>query len=74
MSRAMFVNLTEAQVTASCKAADVGISAIESIPQGGVRLVCMSNDGAATMTRKLKTSLISDTAKRAPFRPLHSRS
>jgi hypothetical protein len=73
MSRALFLKLTEAEVIAKCDSAKVGISALEKLPAGGVRLVCMSSDGAATMTRKLKSSLIADTAKRAPFRPLHSR-
>lgn len=73
MSRALFLQLTEAEVIARCQAADVGISALERLPAGGVRLVCMSNDGAALMTRKLKSSLIADTAKRSPFRPLHAR-
>jgi len=73
MSRALFVSLTEDQVIARCKAEDVGISALERLPAGGTRLVCMSSDGAALMTRKLKTSLIANTAKRAPFRPLHER-
>ena len=73
MSRALFLSLTEAQVIARCQAESVGISALETLPGGGVRLVCMSNEGAGTMTRALKSSLISDTQKRAPFRPLHAR-
>ena len=73
MSRALFLKLTEAEVIAKCDNEKVGISALEKLPAGGVRLVCMSSEGAATMTRKLKTSLISDTAQRAPFRPLHAR-
>jgi hypothetical protein len=73
MSRALFLKLTEAEVIAKCDTAKVGISALERLPAGGVRLVCMSSEGAATMTRKLKTSLIADTSQRAPFRPLHAR-
>ena len=69
MSRALFVNLTEAQVTASCKAEDVGISAIEAIPSGGVRLVCMSRDGAGTMTRKFAGKLITEQVTRERHRP-----
>lgn len=72
MSRALFLKLTEAEVIAKCQTAKVGISALETLPTGGVRLVCMSSDGAATMTRKLKTSLIANTAQRSPFRPLYS--
>ena len=73
MSRALFVDLSEAQVIAKCEAEKVGISALEKLPDGGVRLVCMSSDGAATMTRKFKSNLKLASTRRAPFRPLYSR-
>ncbi|QIK79052.1 hypothetical protein G7077_09260 [Sphingomonas piscis] len=69
MSRALFVNLTEAQVIASCEAENVGISAIERIPQGGTRVVCMSVEGAGTMTRKFKGKLITEEVTRERHRP-----
>ncbi len=65
----MFVNLTEDQVTASCKAENFSISAIERIPQGGVRLVCMSSEGAGTMTRKFAGKLITAEVTRERHRP-----
>ena len=69
MSRALFVNLTEAQVVAKCQAENVGISVIEPLTSGGVRLVCMSSDGAGTMTRALKSSLIHGEVVRERIRP-----
>jgi hypothetical protein len=69
MSRALFVSLDEGQVVARCLAEKVGISAIERLPGGGVRLVCMSSDGAALMARKLKQHLISDDVTRERHRP-----
>ena len=69
MSRALFVALDEAQVTSRCSAANVGISAIERLPKGGVRLVCMSGHGAAVMSRKLKSHLISGEVARQAHRP-----
>jgi hypothetical protein len=69
MSRVMFVKLDEGAVVAGCLAAKVGISAIERLPSGGVRLVCMSSDGAATMTRKLKRHLIAGDVQRQLHRP-----
>jgi len=39
MSRVLFVALDEGQVVSRCLAAKVGISAIERLPAGGVRLV-----------------------------------
>ena len=70
MSRVLFVDLDEGQVIAKCLAEKVGISAIERLPAGGVRLVCMSSDGAAVMTRKFKSHRLSDTVTRARHRPI----
>ena len=69
MSRVLLVDLEEGQVVAKCLAEKVGISAIERLPAGGVRLVCMSSDGAATMTRKFKSQLIKTPVVRAASRP-----
>jgi hypothetical protein len=70
MSRVLFVTLDEREVTAKCLAEKVGISAIERLPAGGVRLVCMSSDGAALMTRKLKAHLLKEEATRERHRPV----
>ena len=70
MSRVLFVSLDEGDVVARCLAQKVGISAIERLPGGGVRLVCMSVEGAETMKRKLKPKLIKETVTREGFRPV----
>ena len=64
MSRALNLNLTEADAREQCSTRSIGISAIESLPDGGVRLVCMSSEGAALLRRRLKSQIISDTARR----------
>lgn len=69
MSRELFVKLEEGDVISRCQAEKVGISAIERLPAGGVRLVCMSVDGAATMYRKLKPHLIQGVVNRQRHRP-----
>lgn len=69
MSRALLVALDEGQVVAACLKENVGISAIERLVSGGVRLVCMSSDGAARMARKLKPHLIDGVATRERHRP-----
>jgi len=69
LSRALFVALPVADVIAGCNAADVTISAIETIPQGGVRLVTASSHGAAVMTRKFKGKIITTPVIRERFRP-----
>jgi hypothetical protein len=69
MSREMFVTLDESDVVRRCAAEKVGISAIEKLPAGGTRLVCMSTDGAAHMFRKLKPHLIEGAVDRQKHRP-----
>jgi hypothetical protein len=69
VSRVLFVALNEGEVVVQCLAQKVGISAIEGLPGGGVRLVCMSSDGAATMSRKLKRYVINDAVTRERHRP-----
>jgi len=70
MSRVLFLTLDEGVVVARCLAEKVGISAIERLPAGGVRLVCMSSDGASLMRRKLKTHLHAEEATRERHRPV----
>ena len=69
MSRVLFVALGEKEIVSRCNAADVGISALERLPRGGVRLVCMSSDGAALMSRKFKSNLIRGEIVREAYRP-----
>lgn len=69
MSRVLLLSLEEGEVVANCLAAKVGISAIEGLPSGGTRLVCMSVDGAILMRKKLKTRLIAGSVVRHAYRP-----
>ena len=69
MSRVLLVALDEGQVVASCLAENVGISTIERLHRGGVRLVCKSMDGAARMARKFKPHLIDGVVTRERHRP-----
>ena len=69
MSRALHVSLSEAEVRAKCDTNAIGVSAIEALPDGGVRLVCMSMDGAEQMRRKFKSHLIKGEVVRERHRP-----
>ena len=69
MSRAINLTLNEADVLARCATESVGVSAIERLPQGGVRLVCMSMYGAELIRRKLKSFVIKGEATRQRHRP-----
>ena len=69
MSREIFVALNQRDVLARCATEKVGVSAIEPLPAGGVRLVCMSSVGAALMARKFKAHLLKEDPVRARHRP-----
>ena len=62
MNRAVLLKMSEQAIVAHCKAKDIGISSLGKIPTGGVRLVCMSVDGAAQIRTKLKSSLMKEDA------------
>ena len=64
MSRAINLKMTEAEAREQCSTRSIGVSAIEALPEGGVRLVCMSVEGAALLRRRLKAQIISGTVKR----------
>ena len=70
MSRTLYLRLDEGKVVACCLKEKVGVSAIERLPGGGVRLVCMSSEGAERIRTVLKADLLStDDVSREPHRP-----
>lgn len=69
MSRVLNLNLSANETIKRCDAADVGVSVVEEIPAGGVRLVCMSSDGAELMRKKLKSNLMKNEPVREIWRP-----
>ena len=69
VSRVVHLNLDEGVVVIRCMSENVGVSAIERLPSGGVRLVCMSNAGAAVIRRKLKGYVIAGDVTRERHRP-----
>lgn len=69
MTRVVHLDLDEGVVVIRCLSENVGVSAIERLPAGGVRLVCMSSAGAAKIRRKLKANLITEAVTRELRRP-----
>jgi hypothetical protein len=69
MSRVLLVALDAGRVVADCLSENVGISTIEGLPSGGVRLVCNSMEGATRMARKFKQHLIDGVVTRERRRP-----
>jgi hypothetical protein len=70
MSRVVHLNLDEPAVVIRCMSEKVGLSAIERLPAGGVRLVCMSSAGAERIRKKLKSYLIKEDVVRERHRPV----
>ena len=71
MSRALNLSLSTKQVDRHCRESGIAISALEALPDGGSRLVCMSNYGAAQIRLKLKAHVLGDDVKRQRFRPIN---
>jgi len=71
VSRVIHLNLDEGVVVIRCMSENVGISAIERLTSGGVRLVCTSSEGAAIIRRKLKSYLIKGDVTRERHRPVN---
>ena len=69
MTRALNLAMTEADVIQHCRDKSIAISALEALPDGGVRLVCMSGYGAAQIRSKLKAHIIEGEVRRERFRP-----
>lgn len=68
-SRALNLSMTVAQVDRLCREHGVAISVLEALPDGGTRLVCMSNYGAAQIRSKLGGRIIEGQVRRERFRP-----
>ncbi|HLO21273.1 MAG TPA: hypothetical protein VK192_12360 [Sphingomicrobium sp.] len=69
MTRTLHLSMNEGAVVARCLKEKVGVSAIERLPSGGVRLVCMSGNGADHMRTVLKPKLIIGDVQRERHRP-----
>ena len=69
MSRVLLLNMSTQAATDECDKQKVGVSALERLPAGGVRLVTMSMDGAERLRSKLKSKLLKGDPTRARHRP-----
>ena len=67
MNRAFNLNLSEKDVVKHCRDGHISISALELLPDGGVRLVCSNSDGAAKIGAKLRRHIISGEVRRSVF-------
>ena len=60
MTRAVYLDMDEGKVIARCLQENVRVSAIERLPSGGTRLVCMSAEGAEHMRMALNAHLLDE--------------
>lgn len=60
MTRAVYLDMEEGKVIARCLQEKVGVSAIERLPSGGIRLVCMSGEGADRIRKVLNSHLLEE--------------
>ena len=70
MSRVLHLQMTEQAAIEHCRGKDIGISASEALPAGGIRLVCMSVEGAEKARKTLKSKLIKTDMVRERHRPV----
>jgi len=69
MSRVLLLNMSSQAATDECHKHNIGVSALENLPAGGVRLVTMSMEGAERLRTKLKSKLLKGDVIRARHRP-----
>ncbi|MBB5711897.1 hypothetical protein [Sphingomonas xinjiangensis] len=68
MSRAININAPQDHVIAACAKRKVAISAIETLPSGGTRVVMNNAADTAIMAAAYRTKIISGQVTRTPTR------
>lgn len=69
MSRAFNLAMTEDEIVKHCRTRRISISVVETLPGGGVRLVCSSAGGADQIRTRLRQRIIRGEVARERFRP-----
>lgn len=66
-SRAMNVNIAQADVVALCRKHDASISAIETLHSGGTHVVLRNGEGADRMRKAFGKKVITGAVVRTPW-------
>lgn len=69
MSRVLLLDMSSQSAVDECHRMEIGVSALEALPAGGVRLVTMSSEGAERLRNRLKSRLLKGDVLRARHRP-----
>lgn len=67
MSRAVNLSLGEDEVRRLCDKRGIAISAIEPLPSGGTRLICVLPEGTAAARLHAKNNVLGDRVPRFRF-------
>jgi hypothetical protein len=67
MSRAINLDVPQADVTAMCTRHNLTISAIEPLQDGGTRVVLTNMDAAAVIARVFEAKIITGAVRRIAF-------
>ena len=65
----MQLAMSEQEVLDLCAKEKIAVSAIEALPDGGIRLVCSSVRGADAVREKAKSKIVRVEQSRAKHRP-----
>ncbi len=64
MSRVIHLSMSETEARDMCTTRKIGVSVIEQLPDGGVRLVCNSSEGAEMVRKRVKSQMIKGPVRR----------
>lgn len=67
MSRAINVSLNEAEVKKLCDAKGIAISAMEPLPSGGTRVICVLMEGTDAVRAAVGKKVLDDKVRRYRF-------
>ena len=69
MSRVVNLSMGEDAVREQCRKSAIGVSSLEVLESGGVRLVTSSVDGAEKIRKKLRSKIVQGDVQRTPAMP-----
>ena len=73
MSRAVNLSLGQSDVRLLCEKRGIAISAMESLPTGGTRLVCVLPEGTEAVRHYARASVLDDSVARFRYFDPHRR-
>ncbi len=68
MSRVVNLRLPSTEVAQHCLAANISLSVLEELPDGGVRVVCSTIEGSDEVRTKFAKQIIREEPRRKLFR------